>query len=314
MKRFSLFIFSILIIISFLSVSVNAENKKYTIESVHFDVLLTEHGDANITETWVINYEKGEFNKFYKNIYIDLPKEEEFSDIEDLEVEVDGEEYELTLDGSRSEGFYSSSYSDSTYTYEVYFNKSEEISKITVSYTLKDIVKCVENEYYMFVYRFLPAGYKNNISNFSINIKTEQPEESKMTVLYKTKGDLDVGFNTNIEASNVSDMYKVKLRIDGNIFSTLSSKSYLNNEDIKNSNNSSSIIGDLVVFFIFGFGLIFFIILIIAIISGTDISSSNNKNFIDDDDDDDDCDDSDRRNSCSSCSSCSSCGGCGGSD
>jgi hypothetical protein len=126
-----------LITISFLFVSVNAENKKYAIESVHFDVLLTEHGDANITETWIINYEKGEFNRFYKNIYMDLPKEEEFSDIEDLRVTVDDEEYRLILDGSRSEGFYSSSYSDSIYTYEVYFSKSEEISKITVSYTLK---------------------------------------------------------------------------------------------------------------------------------------------------------------------------------
>ena len=68
MKRFSLFIFAFIITISFLFVNVNADTKKYTTESVDFDVLLTRDGDAEITETWVVNYEKGEFTRFRKNI------------------------------------------------------------------------------------------------------------------------------------------------------------------------------------------------------------------------------------------------------
>ena len=240
MKKVSLFIFTLLITISFLFVNVSADNKRYTTESVEFDVFLTEDGDAEITENWVVNYEVGEFTRFRKNIYMDLPREEKFSNIEDLEVEVDGEEYELTLDGSdRPEGKYSSSYSNGTYTYEVYFRKSEERVNIEVSYVLKDVVKCVDDgDYYLFVYRFLPNGYKDNIEDFSINIETERPHNSKMKVLYKTKGSSDVALDTNIDASNVSDMFKVKLRIDGHTFGTLSSDSYLENEDIINSNNN----------------------------------------------------------------------------
>ena len=42
MKRISLFIFAFIITISFLFVNVNADTKKYTTESVDFDVFLTE--------------------------------------------------------------------------------------------------------------------------------------------------------------------------------------------------------------------------------------------------------------------------------
>ena len=48
MKRFSLFIFVFIITISFLFVNVNADTKKYTTESVDFDVFLTDDGNAEI--------------------------------------------------------------------------------------------------------------------------------------------------------------------------------------------------------------------------------------------------------------------------
>lgn len=234
MKRFSLFIFAFIMTISFLFVTVNADTKKYTTESVDFDVLLTEDGDAEITETWVVNYEVGEFTRFRKNIYMNLPEEEYFSNIADLEVEVDGEEYDLTFDGSnRPEGCYSSSYSDSIYTYEIYFRKSEERTKIEVSYVLKDVVKCVDDEYYLFVYRFLPKGYKDNIKNFSIDIRTENDNDG-MKVLYKTKGKTEVDDNAIIEASNVSDLFKVKVRINGEAFDYISSISTIDSSDVSN--------------------------------------------------------------------------------
>ena len=235
MKRFSLFIFVFIITISFLFVNVNADTKKYTTESVDFDVFLTDDGNAEIIETWVVNYEKGEFTRFRKNIYMNLPDEEYFSNVEDLEVKVDGEEYDLTFNGSdRPAGKYSSSYSDNTFTYEVYFRKSEERTKIEVSYTLRDVVKYVEDEYYLFVYRFLPKGYKDNIEDFSIKIRTEN-DNNGMKVLYKTKGDATTNDYVLIRGSNISDLYKVKVRINGDAFDYISSISNIDSSDVSNS-------------------------------------------------------------------------------
>lgn len=239
MKRISLFIFAFIITISFLFVNVNADTKKYTTESVDFDVFLTEDGDAEITETWIVNYEKGEFTRFHKNIYMDLPKEEKIIRITDFKVEVDGEEYESTSNredrDDRPEGkFYYGFINSDTYTYEVFFRKSEERVKIEVSYILNDVVKYIDNEYYLFVYRFLPKGYKDNIEDFSIKIRTEN-DNNGMKVLYKTKGDATTNDYVLIRGSNISDLYKVKVRINGDAFDNITQMSYINSSDVSNS-------------------------------------------------------------------------------
>ena len=238
MKRFSLFIFAFIITISFLFVNVNADTKKYTTESVDFDVFLTEDGDAEITETWIVNYEKGEFTRFHKNIYMDLPKEEKIIRITDFKVEVDGEEYEPTSNREdredRPEGkFYYGFINSDTYTYEVFFRKSEERVKIEVSYILNDVVKYIDNEYYLFVYRFLPKGYKDNIEDFSVKIRTENDNDG-MKVLYKTKGKTEVDDFAIVEASNVSDLFKIKVRINGDAFDFITSMSHINSSEVSN--------------------------------------------------------------------------------
>lgn len=238
MKRISLFIFVFIITISFLFVNVNADTKKYTTESVDFDVFLTEDGDAEIKETWIVNYEKGEFTRFRKNIYMDLPKEEKIIRITDFKVEVDGEEYEPTSNREdredRPEGkFYYGFINSDTYTYEVFFRKSEERVKIEVSYILNDVVKYIDNEYYLFVYRFLPKGYKDNIEDFSVKIRTENDNDG-MKVLYKTKGKTEVDAFAIVEASNVSDLFKIKVRINGDAFDNITQMSYINSSEVSN--------------------------------------------------------------------------------
>ena len=51
------------------SLSVNAAEKQYRIDSADFRVDLEKNGDAVITEHWTVTYEKGEFTHFYKDVY-----------------------------------------------------------------------------------------------------------------------------------------------------------------------------------------------------------------------------------------------------
>lgn len=70
------------ILIYFTHIQVYASDKEYDIKQATFDIYLTEDGNAKITENWSISFTKGDFTRFYKDIYKNLPKVENFDKIE----------------------------------------------------------------------------------------------------------------------------------------------------------------------------------------------------------------------------------------
>ena len=60
---------------------VKAEEKEYDISSVNFDVTLNRDGSADVIEEWTVTYRTGEFSRFYKEIYKDVTKLEEYDNI-----------------------------------------------------------------------------------------------------------------------------------------------------------------------------------------------------------------------------------------
>ena len=55
-----------------------AEEKSYSVDSAEFDVDIEENGDAHISETWTVTYSKGNFSRFYRDIYKDVKAVEKF--------------------------------------------------------------------------------------------------------------------------------------------------------------------------------------------------------------------------------------------
>lgn len=210
---------------------VNAADKDYEIESVKFDVQLMENGDAIVKEIWQVDYIDGEFSRFYKNIYRDLPVDENFS-IDFISVKVDGEECRLTSDTeSRNDYTYAVVREDDVTRYEVYIHSEEESRKFEIAYVLEDVVKLVDDEFYWFEYRFLPMGYKQNIKNFDIVIKA--PDDVKVSVESLTGGDFDADDGiVEISDSDVSDLYKVSVKIVGDCFDDLSGSSCISSSDL----------------------------------------------------------------------------------
>ena len=61
-------------------------------------------------------------------------------------------------------------------TYEVYAKSQNQIRSYEIRYTLDDVVKYVDNDFYIFSYRFLPNDYKNKVKDFNVYILAPEGE------------------------------------------------------------------------------------------------------------------------------------------
>ena len=63
--------------------TIASENKGYSIDNAEFNISFTEDGDAYVEEIWTVTFQRGEFSRFYKEIYKkNLNDLEKFTSIE----------------------------------------------------------------------------------------------------------------------------------------------------------------------------------------------------------------------------------------
>ena len=246
MKRGCRFLISFLLVLLLIpNIAIFADSLKIcTFENADIVVILNADGSADIKERWVVNYQQGSFSRLTKNIYLNLPKEEEFTKIDNWDISVDGIKCEYTTNTeNRPDYHYGLIEKGDILAYEVYAKSENQVRTYEISYRLYDVVKHVDNEYYLFTFRALPKGYKTNIENFNIYVLPEK-QDATLEVLYSTSGEKgSAEFNgykgVGVEAKNVSDMYKIKVRVDGDYF--LSSVQSVSSDDLSNKNNNSTV-------------------------------------------------------------------------
>ena len=61
----------------------------YSFDKAEFMVQLNPDGSADVLEKWEVSYYNGSYTRFYKNIYLDLPKEERFT-INNWDIKIGG--------------------------------------------------------------------------------------------------------------------------------------------------------------------------------------------------------------------------------
>ena len=179
--------FLLILLLNSFTINVFAEEQKYKIESAKFYVTLNTDGSATVTETWILNYKQGKFTRFYKNIQTSLPMKESF-DIEINEVFVDGVACTETKDKTKIVDYtYLIEENYERIKYEIFIHSEKETREFKITYTLKNVVKFANHSYYMFQYRFLPKGFKENISKLDIEIHVPS-KFSGRTTINPTKG------------------------------------------------------------------------------------------------------------------------------
>ena len=90
-----------------LPVTASAETKSYSVSSAEFHVSFADNGDATVTEDWSVQYEKGSFTRFYKDIYNAFNQLEYISDVQVQSCKINGTEAILKIlrANIRSTGF-----------------------------------------------------------------------------------------------------------------------------------------------------------------------------------------------------------------
>lgn len=202
------------------SSSENAD-KIYTINSADFNILINDDGSATVTETWDVTYQKGEFTRFYKNILMSLPESEHFYGIENFTASIDGIPCPTTNDTTgRPDGHVSLTKNGKIATYELFKKSENQTRRFQVNYTLPDIIKLVDNEYYFFSYRALPKGYQKKIDNLNITVGlANHTPETRIELKYLTDGEATVNGNyITTTAHNVNGLQKIQLKITGKTF------------------------------------------------------------------------------------------------
>ena len=188
-----------------------ASGKSYSVPYAHFDAVLNADGSADITETWTVRY-SGEFSRFYKDITYQNT-EEKFSDVEILGVKINGNACEPTDDtAGRPDYHYNLSSGTGTRTLTAYLHTTGT-TEYEFRYRLKDAVKQVDEDYYIFSYRYIGANFEQSVSDISVTVTA--PDKCVMKTLYYTSGTENVDETSAVvSGGSGKGVFKVKVRMD----------------------------------------------------------------------------------------------------
>ena len=212
-------IICVLLILLLTGLLIATQAKEYSIKSADFKVQILKNGDAKVTETWTVNFTKGKFTRFYISRYLKLPEAEKFSDIEYHYFMVNDQVCTLNNSNQRTPFTYNIKTTEENETYTWYIDAQNEELIFEVQYTLKDIVKHVNDRKNTpeFCYRFVGKNFEKTIENLTIEIYL--PKKCEMEVsstLYHRQVEGNVA---KFSARNFSGLAKVTLSIPKEVFS-----------------------------------------------------------------------------------------------
>ena len=235
MRRKILTIFLLILLFCSLTTNVFAAEKEYTIEDATFVLVVDEYGDVTVSERWTVTYEEGKFTRFYKNIFLGVPEDEEF-DIEFLEVLVDGRECTYTRDtDARNDFTYSTVKSSDKIRYEVYMHSEEVTRKFEINYVLKGAVKCVDDEYYLLKFRALPKGFQQEIESTHIIVTLPNEDFEVLSCSVNQGYESYQGSVIMASGEDVDDLYKINIQFDGDMKYAVDISSDDTNSDYEDS-------------------------------------------------------------------------------
>ena len=133
----------------------------YSVPSADFVIEIDRDGKVKVTEYWKVSFEDGQFTRFYKDIYTDLPKEEEMTlDLDSFEVMIDDVQCEYTDDTKGRPDYHYNITSTGKGQQVSCYCKSEDVTRnYVISYTLENSIKYVDNSYYLFTYRLIGKNF-----------------------------------------------------------------------------------------------------------------------------------------------------------
>lgn len=210
------FVVMIFICALLMPVSAFADSKEYSVPAADFDVRIGNDGSVEVTENWTVNYKKGEFTRFYKDIYRNVPAEEEFSlDPRSMTVRIDGQNCQEVFNSyERKDYTYFLDEAGTAYTVNCFARSRNMTRNYQISYRLKDAVKYVDREYFLVTLRLIPANFSETVK--TVTAKFTAPDGSVTDLRNGQYFDEAVseGNTVSVKGKNWDGVFKVKVRID----------------------------------------------------------------------------------------------------
>ena len=151
-KNLIIFFISLIVFLNLSAIPVKAENTDggFNINSANYDVVFMENGNVKVIEHWYLDYfDAGNtFNERFISKYSkSLAKR---TTIEDVKVYVGENICDKTENNEYQEDYtYNIKENEKGYRISVFMNSKENDKRqITLVYTLKNLIKSVDNEYY----------------------------------------------------------------------------------------------------------------------------------------------------------------------
>ena len=219
--RCKLFLITLVVLFVLLTdFSVKAEEKQYSVNEANFYVELQKNGDALITESWEVEYTKGSFTRFYKDIYKDVSEVEEFSGVQVISCKINGRDATETDYIDRVDYHYYFEDNADSYTIHWFYGAEGETVTYEITYLLSDVVKETQGQVAMFCYRFVGVDFPKNIENTTTTIVL--PEDADIDIRYSQADYEDVTNNKVVcQEENVSGLLKYKIATSTKIFEKL---------------------------------------------------------------------------------------------
>ena len=240
MKKTKLLLTSLIFLIFILFntfIIVNAEDKEYEIDNADFYIQLSKDGDALVTETWTITYKKGDFTRFYKEIYNDLPKLEKFDKIDIQSFTINGKDCSQTFNITERLPFtYYASYSGNNFSIQWFYPVNNETVTYSCTYVLSNVVKETDNNVALFCYRVIGDNFDKKIKHTTVSIYL--PKEYIIDVRYSSSNNYEI-FDDHIifENNNSKGMQKYHIATNSNVFNSLT---FIPLSEIKENNSTSN--------------------------------------------------------------------------
>ena len=142
----------------------SADDKQYQINSADFTIELETNGDAVITEEWQVQYVRGSFTRFYKDIFYDSSSQLEY--IRDVQVQscsINGREAAAQNNTDRNDGHYYLEKNAAGYTIHWFQAAENQTVQYAVTYRIPGAVKLNIICGYYTVHSFRPDKHESAV-------------------------------------------------------------------------------------------------------------------------------------------------------
>gem|GEM_PF-2117629 len=139
MKRIVIFIFAVLCAAAMAVMPVNAAPQ---IESGHYEIYILENGNAEITETWVVQFDREQnYTRYYRSYY------KNYYNMTDWSAALDGRQMNQlpAVDSARPEYSFAVEMTDAEYIIHLYHDSYDTRRVFTISYTVENAVKIYDD-------------------------------------------------------------------------------------------------------------------------------------------------------------------------